>query len=351
MSQSITTIPVQSPVDTKNNFDAIRIVAALVVLYSHHFALTGKMEPAFFGVHTLGGMAVIVFFVISGYLVAGSWYRDPSPFRFAARRFLRIWPALTFTVIITIVFLGSSLTNLSPSEYFLHPQTREYVKILWMKIQYTLPGVFESNPYPRGVNGSLWTIPIEVRCYIAIFLTGTLLILKRKGVFLTVIALYFIWFLFKKNPDITGTPHYGSELSAFFLIGAALFALEIHWKKHTRNWLISSAVLGTIAWLAGFQHTSLLITLPIFIIYAGSRETRLIKSAGAWGDPSYGIYLFAFPIQQTTIALSLPNFDFWTTFFVSTGSTIALAYISWHAIEKQALKIKPRTQNRGKQEN
>ena len=70
-----------------NNFDAIRVVAATMVLYSHHFALTGQMEPSFFGIHSLGGLAVTIFFVLSGYLVNASWQRDPNLWRFGLRRF------------------------------------------------------------------------------------------------------------------------------------------------------------------------------------------------------------------------------------------------------------------------
>ena len=76
--------------DAPNNFDAIRIVAAFTVLYSHQFALTGRPEPSFFGLHSWGGLAVIVFFVVSGFLVTGSWYNDPSVLRFGARRVLRL---------------------------------------------------------------------------------------------------------------------------------------------------------------------------------------------------------------------------------------------------------------------
>ena len=94
------TLPAAASAHQANNFDAVRIIAALAVLVSHHYALTAQAEPSFLGLHTWGGMAVIVFFVISGYLVTSSWYNDPSFLRFSQRRILRIWPALAVVVVL-----------------------------------------------------------------------------------------------------------------------------------------------------------------------------------------------------------------------------------------------------------
>ncbi len=79
---------------TPNNFDGIRLLAALAVLVSHQFAVSGLPEPVFGSFISLGSSGVVVFFVISGYLVTRSWLNDPSLLRFAARRLLRIWPGL-----------------------------------------------------------------------------------------------------------------------------------------------------------------------------------------------------------------------------------------------------------------
>lgn len=326
-----------------NNFDAIRIVAASMVLISHHYALTGQMEPSFFGIHSYGGLAVAIFFIISGYLVAASWQRDPNFLRFALRRFLRIWPALTAALVLTAYGLGALVTELPLKDYITHRATANYLQGLWMKIHFVLPGVFEENPYPKGVNGSLWTIPIEVRCYIILALGGLIGLLKYRPILLICIFIYFAWFFQKYNADLTKIVSYNWELSAFFAAGVALQTLEKNWTRHPALWAGAIATATAISWTANLHHTALLIGLPFFIIYLGTRSTPFIRKAGHWGDPSYGIYLFAFPIQQTIIFYLFPSQGFLVTLFFAFLATTFLAYLSWHGLEKQFLKFKPST--------
>lgn len=324
-----------------NNFDAIRIIAASMVLFSHHFALTGQMEPSFLGVHSLGGLAVAIFFIISGYLVAMSWQRDPSVWRFALRRVLRIWPALTAALVVTAYGLGAWVSKLPLMEYWSHPATAQYLHGLWMKIHFVLPGVFENNPYPLGVNGSLWTIPYEVRCYIVLGLMGMLGLLRWRPVLLACIAVYMAWFLARSNADVTGIVHYGRELSAFFLMGVALFTVNGAWQRHPGRWALVLGSATAVAWACGWKHTAVLIGLPFAVLWFGTRSTPIVRAAGRWGDPSYGIYLFAFPIQQTVILYTWPSLGFATTMVLAWVLTTLLAYLSWHGLEKQALKFKP----------
>jgi peptidoglycan/LPS O-acetylase OafA/YrhL len=324
-----------------NNFDAIRIVAAALVLYSHHFALTGQSEPKFLGTHSLGGLAVIIFFVISGYLVTASWYRDPNLWRFTLRRVLRIWPALTVVVLLSAYGLGAWVTELPLRDYLAHGATADYLQALAMKIHFVLPGVFNNNPFPSSVNGSLWTIPLEVRCYIVLGLAGLLGLLKYRPIFLASIALYMAWYLFRSNADVMGFVHYGRELSAFFLAGAALQALESSWSRRPALWALVLGGTSALTWSMGGHFTSLLIGLPFAILYVATSATPYIRRAGRWGDPSYGIYLFAFPIQQTIILYLWPQGGFWYTLALALLITVACAYASWHLIEKQALKFKP----------
>ena len=325
-----------------NNFDAIRILAAAMVLVSHHHALTGRPEPSFFGIHSIGGLAVTIFFVISGYLVNASWQRDPSLWRFALRRFLRIWPALLVVLVITAYGIGAAVTKLPTMEYLTHRATADYLQGLWMKIHFVLPGVFEQNPYKLGVNGSLWTIPIEVRCYIVLGLAGALGLLKYRPVLLLSVILYMTWFLYRSNADMTGSIHYLRELGAFFLAGVALYTLEPYWRKKTLLWTVSIAVVFSIAWYVDWRHTALLIGLPFVILYLGTQATPFIRRAGRWGDPSYGIYLYAFPIQQSVIFYTWPEAGFAGTLLLALLLTVAVAYASWHWIEKPALIFKPR---------
>lgn len=327
-----------------NNFDAIRITAALAVLVSHHFALTAQAEPSFLGLHSWGGVAVIVFFVISGYLVTSSWYNDPSFLRFSQRRILRIWPALTVVVVLTAYGLGAWLTNLPLMEYWTHRATLDYLLTLKMNVHFVLPGVFENNPYARGVNGSLWTIPLEVRCYVVMALAGLLGLMRVRNLWLVLIAAYMVWFLAKGSADVTGKMNYGRELSAFFLAGSALYVLQPRWKSRPIAWILAALSGATALWLGGWRHTALLLLLPILVLYIGTNSTPVIRRFGRWGDPSYGIYLIAYPAQQSVIHFLWPELGFGGTMALATAITVVLAYVSWHCIEKVALKLKPRRQ-------
>ena len=325
-----------------NNFDALRIVAAFAVLYSHQFSLTGRPEPSFFGMHSWGGIAVIVFFVISGFLVTGSWYNDPSVLRFSARRALRLWPALTAVVVLTAYGLGAWVTTLPLEEYWKSRATLDYLNTIRMQIHYVLPGVFEHNPYARGVNGSLWTIPLEVRCYVVLAIAGLLRLMRWRTVWLACIALYMAWFLAKGSADVTGHIHYGRELSAFFLMGSALFVLREYWERRPLAWLLGLGAGAALLWTLGWRFTATLVFIPLLVLYVGTRSTPVIRRFGRFGDPSYGAYLLAFPVQQTVVQFLYPQLDFAATLALSTLITFVLAYASWHVIEKPALRLKPR---------
>ena len=139
-----------------NNFDFVRLVAASMVLYSHHFILAGRPpEPTVFGITSFGHFAVIMFFSLSGYLVTQSWQSDPHIFRFAMRRILRIWPALTAVVAFCALILGPMVTSAPLPEYFESSGTWNYFLNLTMTAVFYLPGVFEHNFYAFSVNGSL----------------------------------------------------------------------------------------------------------------------------------------------------------------------------------------------------
>lgn len=233
-----------TPAHPANNFDFVRIVAATLVLYSHQYALSGQMEPSFFGLHSFGGFAVLIFFAISGYLVTQSWYSDPNILRFALRRLLRIWPALAVVVTLTALVLGPVVSSLPAADYYAHGGTWQYFLNLRFIAVYILPGVFEKNPYPLGVNGSIWTIPIEVLCYLVLAVCGLAGLLKKKTIWLAAIVIYLAWYLAQSSPDLHHSIHQKRELGAYFLSGSALYVLREYWQKRPWTWLAALALLA-----------------------------------------------------------------------------------------------------------
>ena len=327
-----------------NNFDFVRIVAATCVLVGHHFVFTGQREPDFFHLHSVGTVAVLVFFSLSGYLVTKSWHADPHVLRFAARRALRIWPALAAAVIFAALVVGPLVTAIPLHVYFTHQMFLDYFSTLYLKVMYVLPGVFETNPHTLSVNGSLWTIPLEVRCYLVVAVLGLLGGMKRRSIFLLIAAASFTWYIYKNSPDLRGAVHFGRELSTYFVAGAVWYYFEGAWKKRPMLFLALVLSAAAAVQLAGWRYTALLIALPYVVVWFGSASTPFLRRAGRWGDPSYGLYLFAFPIQQTIIFFAYPRMGFMSTLLTAVAFTGVMAYASWHWIEKPALRLKPSRQ-------
>lgn len=330
-----------TPAHPANNFDFVRIVAATLVLYSHQYALSGQMEPSFFGLHSFGGFAVLIFFAISGYLVTQSWYSDPNILRFALRRLLRIWPALAVVVTLTALVLGPVVSSLPAADYYAHGGTWQYFLNLRFIAVYILPEAFVKNPYPLGVNGSIWTIPIEVLCYLVLAVCGLAGLLKKKTIWLAAIVIYLAWYLAQSNPDLYHSIHQKREMGAYFLSGSALYVLREYWQKRPWTWLAALALLAGGLLLAKMRYTALLAFMPYAVISLGTASTPFIRRFGRYGDFSYGIYLFAFPVQQTVIMCLYPEYGFWTAMMLSMAITAGLAFLSWHLVEKPALRFKP----------
>ena len=122
-----------------------------------------------------GALGVKCFFVISGFLVTQSWLARNALVPFVAARVLRIYPALIAAMLFTIVLAGVSSSLRVAAISSPHPQTLDYawrVALGWEMV-YRLPDVFAQNPFPHAVNGSLWTLPIELRLYVAVLVAGS----------------------------------------------------------------------------------------------------------------------------------------------------------------------------------
>lgn len=338
-----------STVSHANNFDCIRILAALAVLVSHQYALTGLPEPAVLGVHSLGGFGVLVFFSLSGYLVARSWSADPSLWRFAARRLLRIWPALAVAILLSTFVLGPAVSELPWRDYLRHPQLRAYLGNLLFQSVGTLPLRFDGNALPHPVNGSLWTIPIELQCYALLATLGVAGLLRNRwwliGLTLLLMAPYFV--LEVRGNDLvdrlgwTLEQRFAFEFGLFFAAGAILSGLRIDGRRGLAV-LAACWVAAPVALLAGRPGLALWLVLPATVVILGARSTPLVRSVGRYGDLSYGLYIYAFPVQQTLIWIFGRQLPWGVLLAMTIVTTAAFAFASWHLVEKRALQFKPR---------
>lgn len=329
-----------------NSFDFLRVVGAMLVFGSHHYALQGRPEPMVGSLTTLGGLGVAIFFSISGYLISISWLRDPHVGRFALRRLARIVPGLAVVVAACAVILGALVTTLPLEEYFQHPGVWQYFRNVVMFPVYSLPGVFESNPYPRAVNGSLWTLPLEFFLYFAIL--PVIVGVRRATWILPVSALVLAavgwWWMASGAPArvVWGTDvRYVCLLAPYFCMGS-FWALEgvSAQRLSLGKAALGVAAMGVVSGLA--LYLVAVVVIPYATLAVGLRSIPVVRRIGRWGDFSYGLYIYAFPMQQLTLWWLGPQAGDALLFGASLGLTLACAVLSWHGVEKPMLARKPR---------
>lgn len=322
----------------KNNFDFLRLLAASLVFWSHEFSITGQVDPAIFPGLTRGKLGVYIFFAISGYLVTESWTRDPHPVRFLLKRVLRIWPGLIAATLLVTLFIGPWVTRLSIMDYFSDPLLLEYLQVLRLKITFALPGVFENNPYPTTVNGSLWTIPLEFHWYLILLLLGLFRITRISTLF---IALNILIGVLSFTPQLVTQEHFNLiDLGLFFCYGICLSTGQRYWTKAPMTCLAGCLVISSIYLYLGLYPLAIWMTLPYLVILIGTRSSPWIREVGRYGDFSYGVYIYAFPIQQTVVHFLHDSLSYSALFAVSYALTLLVSCLSWHWIERPALKLK-----------
>lgn len=330
-------------------FDGLRLLAASAVLFSHSYALvpTGQTEPLVEltgGRLGLGGIAVLTFFAMSGYLVTQSWSSDPSPVRFMMRRSLRIVPALALVIVVSFALVGPLTTQLPLPAYFSSGQAWTYLdKILIYPTQYGLPGVFEHNPYPIVVNGSLWTLRLEFGLYVAVAVLGYLGVSRFRWVNVALAAASLMAGAVLLQTNFLGGMPFRHQAMFLFLNAVPFFAgaALAQGKIDGRFFLGITAALVALTVLS--IHTSylaiaLIASLPFVVILIARYGKCDLRR---FGDYSYGIYLFAFPVQQTVVFF-LPDIEPVPLALLAGAATFACAFLSWHFVEKHALALKPR---------
>jgi peptidoglycan/LPS O-acetylase OafA/YrhL len=331
------------------SFDMLRLFAALLVMASHSFLITGTPNVIWSHVTrqiSSGALAVAVFFVLSGYVVTESLKRDSDPLRFLRRRALRVFPALAVLVAVTVFIYGPLMTALPVAEYFRRPETFVYLISMVFPMKESLPGVFEHAP-AYFVNGSLWTLRYELICYVALAAAGAFLLSHRRwGVAAAVLATLASGILALLNIHLTHGLLFqvtrGLPLVACFGAGVvvSLYASVI---PVTRAWIVAAAVAVVLS--LKFGGFALVFPFAGAYLVAIIGNSRLLEFAsfrrGIWaGDFSYGTYIIAFPVQQAINAVMGSASNAWNNLLVSVPATLALAMLSWHLIEKLCLKLK-----------
>lgn len=324
----------------RNNLDLIRFIAAASVILSHAFPLVigkGTIEPLqefTNGQVALGGVAVAIFFIVSGFLIIQSFERSENLIAYFTARFLRIFPALIVCVLLTMFVLGPIMTKLSLSAYFSNFETYNYAVAMTTLnfLSPNLPGVFEDNIFGTAVNGSLWTLKYEFICYIGVAFFGIIGLLKKR-ISLIVFLLLAVLTYIVQNPYLNDL----FRLSMFFYSGMLFYLYK---DKIRLNWKLAllSVLFLLLSANLGFFNLALAVFGTYLVFYLGYFKVTYENFAKNT-DFSYGIYIYAWPIQQSLVAIN-PTMHVWENFIYTLFLAMFISYFSWRLFEKPALKLK-----------
>jgi peptidoglycan/LPS O-acetylase OafA/YrhL len=329
----------------KNNFDVLRLIAAIAVIFSHSYDTGGSKldEPLVRFSHaqmSIGEFSVVLFFVISGFLITQSFDRSQDVLKFIKARALRIFPAIIVLVLLTVFVLGPAMTTLSVSDYFSDPKTWRYlttITLLPIWTDSTLPQVFHHNLLPDSVNGSLWTLEFELICYGIVAALGVAKLLRGVWVIALLIISIVLTYVPIHSQFFSHIPYFFN----YFAVGMLCYLYRARIKLSGIAAFVSLVAIVVSCYVGAMVEVLIFAGSYLFIYLCLSPSIKLPKTS-KYGDFSYGLYIFAFPIQQMISSWLFPNVSPMKLFAIALPVTLAISIASWHLIEKRALSYRTR---------
>jgi peptidoglycan/LPS O-acetylase OafA/YrhL len=333
-----------------------RFLLAVGVLISHSYVLGGfGAEPSFwfFGeIYSLGAICVAFFFMLSGFFIHHSAINKKS-WPFWKARILRVFPAY-------VVMLAISAFAITPLIYhfqygdltgFWKPYESSSISyfvqnlLLPTKLQGGVKDVFLNTPYGLAtgvdaVNGSLWTLPLEVRCYLLVFLFSKVLPPGIRKIIIT--ALTFFLFLFLNSFAIHDIEIDGSVLWSLYLVFFFIFgALISEYDLSRRNFFYTTLVMFFLGVMIPLEARILLVLPLVLSIALGCLAVMPKKTFKYYRwDLSFGVYIWAWPISQIIEVVTHGKLQHFSYLLVITSLTVVLAALSWKIIEQPSLRHK-----------
>jgi peptidoglycan/LPS O-acetylase OafA/YrhL len=345
-------VPQPTKAHPNTGFAWLRMIGALIVVVDHSAPLTDPSRLTVFPTSwnlSPGYIALMGFFTMSGYQISDSWRQDPSWWRFGAKRVLRLWPPLLFVVLVTALVIGPLVSTLDLPEYFSARGTWGYIvhNAGLYTLQHRLPGVFDNNPWPWSVNGAIWTLPMELTGYLLVLGFGAAGLFHRAPWLTIVLTLTLVGLDRRLEASIGNPGHGGSFLQVpIGSMVAFIVAFSIGMVLHAyRNRIPLSPF---VAWsLVGLQiavHSTKAgaLTLPFMagygaLVLAFHWPARL-EGYDSWVFGSYGLYVWAFPVQQLLVMAGAGTQ--WSLTVTALPLTYLCGWLSWRYIEAPTLSLR-----------
>lgn len=347
-----------------NSFDVIRFILSLLVIYSHSYVLLGVqgnggdiIEKLTHNQLSGGSLAVKCFFVVSGFLIMQSLVSSPSLTQYFKNRALRIFPAFFVSLSIMAFIVGPLITNLDWTDYFSYKPDGPYafvLKNILMNINgyaWTVRDLFSNVPFPGSINGSMWTLKHEIAMYLVLPILGFFLLIRFRKLFLLatcfIVLLSFLNTKWNYNPlNLNGNIYwilsnneYNSfiQLAPYFLVGSLLYLYKDCIILNSKFFVIT-LFITLLSIKSGLINYTLILVLPYAVIFTAVkfRYSKFRK----YGDFSYGLYIYAFPIQQLIAYFWHDDINILTYILLNCFLTFIVSFLSWHLVEKRALKLK-----------
>ena len=338
-----------------NNINFLRLVFASLVIVSHAPELADgnrsrELLSSVFGTTSFGGFAVACFFLLSGFLIVKSWQSRPELKTFFKKRIQRIYPGFVAALLISVVVIAPFGTP-NAYRFFAGLNFWELVKdALFLRMPEHVAGAYPGTHYAH-VNGALWTIVYEFRCYTAVAVVGTLLPYRQKTAWLSLFILSIL-FVYMIEPLKQGR-FFGliwlvppsiaklTELFIYFASGACFYLfssnISYRWK-----WVFFSLPITGLLMFKYFLSKIGLATVGAYSLFSlAFVSIPSLNWFRKMPDLSYGIYLYGWPIQKI-LFWYFPTVSPWLMLPFTFGLSCIAGYISWELIESPFLRRKRR---------
>jgi peptidoglycan/LPS O-acetylase OafA/YrhL len=331
----------------RNSFQLIRLVLAVAVLYRHSFDLlvAGHADVVLDLIPTrthLGRIALCFFMVVSGFLVAHSWTQSTGWRDFLGRRALRVYPG--FVVAATFsAFVAAPLGSSDPAAYLSSIDIPGFLVGAVQLDKLSVPPSFLSNPYAGPVNGSLWSIKIEFECYLGLLALALVGIFRRRVLMLGIFGVMLVAHAVQPYvPSSLDRFANHLQLATFFMSGTVAYLYRDRISR-SYHWL---EVAGLVTICTAILEVGFVELLPLtgtYILLYLAYEPRLLQvPIGRGVDLSYGVYLYAWPVQQLLIQAVGTWLNPWTLSVAALAVSGGLAWLSWTLVERPFLALKRR---------